>query len=267
MSLNRPAPIGREGTGCTSISFAGGDSFAGAEMIREFVFGFTGVLLAALAAGQDVALPAVIIPAVIAPTSIKPTAVLITANSPVADPSIFQSNTWQSKLRFHAISAFGPDALVASIAIAGVLQARDFPGKWGQGASGYGMRVGSTLAFTGTRNLLGFGLDTALHQDPRYYRLGNTGSSGRSDFWPRAKHAIRGTILARKDSGGETLATWRFGSAYGAALLSNEWYPGKLNTMKLGMARGSTQIGFDLLGNLGTEFWPDIRKSLFHRKP
>ena len=81
------------------------------------------------------------------------------------------------------------------------------------------------------------------------------------------KHAFRGTILTPTDSGTETLATWRLGSAYGAAFLSNQWYPGRLNTVKLGLAQGSTQIGFDLLANLGSEFWPDVKKKLLHRKP
>jgi hypothetical protein len=35
--------------------------------------------------------------------------------------------------------------------------------------------------------------------------------------------------------------------------------------MKLGMVQGSTQIGFDLLGNLGSEFWPDVKKKILRR--
>ena len=123
------------------------------------------------------------------------------------------------------------------------------------------MRLGSTLADSGIRNVLGFGLDTTLHQDPRYYRSGGIG------VWRRVEHAIRGTILTRKDSGGETLSTWRLGSAYGATFLSNEWYPGRLNTVKVGLSQGTMQIGFDLLANLGSEFWPDVKNKMLRRKP
>jgi hypothetical protein len=168
--------------------------------------------------------------------------------------------SWQSKLRFHAVSAYGPAALLASAAYVGVLQELDFPREWGQGGLGYGKRLGSTLAYAGVRNLMGFGLDTALHQDPRYYR------SGESGFWRRTKHAFHGTIFTRTDSGGETLATWRFGSAYGATFLSNEWYPDRVNTVKLGFEQGTTQIGFDLLANMGSEFWPDVKKKILRRK-
>jgi len=171
------------------------------------------------------------------------------------------SNGWESKLRIHAVRAYGPGALVRSAVSAGYLQLKDSPEEWGQGAEGYGKRLGSGLARSGIRNALGFSLDTALHQDPRYYRSEDTGA------WQRVKHALRGTILTRTDSGSETFSTWRFGSAYGAAFLSNQWYPDRFNNTQEALTRGSTQIAFDLLGNITSEFWPDVKKKLLHRKP
>jgi hypothetical protein len=168
---------------------------------------------------------------------------------------------WQSKLGYHALQAYGPGALAESAVYDGYRQLTDYPREWGQGAAGYGRRVASTLAYSGIRSALGFGLDTALHQDPRYYRSGDTG------LWRRMGHVIRGTILTRTDSGGETLAIWRLGSAYGAAFLSNEWYPARLNTVKLGLELGSTQIAFDVLANLRSEFWPDVKHKLLRRRP
>jgi hypothetical protein len=168
---------------------------------------------------------------------------------------------WQSKLRYHANAAYGPEGVAGSIGYAGYLQEIDSPREWGQGGVGYGRRLGSTLAYSGVRNAIGFGLDSALHQDPRYYRSGGTGT------WRRVKHVFRGTLLTRTDSGGETLATWRFGSAYSAAFLSNQWYPDRVNTAKRSLTQGSTQIGFDVLVNLGSEFWPDLKNKMLHRKP
>jgi hypothetical protein len=166
---------------------------------------------------------------------------------------------WEGKLRFHAVSAYGPSALAGAAVYDGFLHGIEFPREWGQGGVGYGKRLGSTLAYSGIRNVLGFGLDSALHQDPRYYRSTERG------MWRRSKHAFRETILTHKDSGGETFATWRLGSAYGAAFISNEWYPDRVNTVALGLSQGSTQLGFDLLSNLGSEFWPDIKRKLLHR--
>jgi hypothetical protein len=86
-------------------------------------------------------------------------------------------------------------------------------------------------------------------------------------FWRRTAHAFRGTIWTRTDRGGETLSTWRLGSDYGAAFLSNEWYPARLNTVRLGAAQGTLHLGFDFVSNLGSEFWPDVKRKILRRRP
>jgi len=166
----------------------------------------------------------------------------------------------QQKLSFHVKYSFGPLALAGAAAYAGILQEADTPTEWGQGAQGYGKRFGSTLACSALHSALALGLDTTLHQDPRYFRSTQTG------FLRRTGHAVRGTILTRTDKGGETFSTWRFGSAYAAAYISNQWYPGRLNTVGLGFAEGTLQLGFDLAGNLVSEFWPDIKRKVLRRK-
>jgi YD repeat-containing protein len=80
--------------------------------------------------------------------------------------------------------------------------------------------------------------------------------------WRRTKYALHETLFTHRDSGGETLATWRLGSAYSAAFLANQWRPDRVNTTGLSLREGTTQLGFDALGNLRREFWPDIRKKL-----
>jgi hypothetical protein len=165
------------------------------------------------------------------------------------------------KLRFHAERTFGPASIAIFGVKAGYLQMTDSPSEWGQGASGYGKRVGSSVASSGIRGVLAFGLDSTLHQDPRYFRSVSTG------FWRRAGHALHGTILTRTDRGGETLSTWRLGSAYGAAFISNQWYPDRLNTVRRGFVNGSARLGFDLAKNVIAEFWPDIKRKISRRKP
>ena len=166
----------------------------------------------------------------------------------------------KGKLHFHAESTYSPSAILGLAAYAGVLQEAGAPTEWGQGAAAYGKRFGSMVAWSGIHSALAFGLDSTLHQDPRYVRSGGTG------FWRRSGHALRGTMLTRTDSGGETLSTWRIGSAYGAAFLSNQWYPDRLNTARLGFIQGSVTLGFDLVSNLGSEFWPDIKRKALRRK-
>lgn len=160
------------------------------------------------------------------------------------------------KLRLHAESTYSPSAMLGIAAYAGGMQRADVPKEWGQGAGAYGKRFASTLAWSGIHSTLAFGLDSSLHQDPRYF------PSRESGFWRRSGHALRGTLLTRTDRGGETISTWRIGSAYGAAFLSNAWYPDRLNTVRLGMIEGSVTLGLGFFSNLGVEFWPDIKSRL-----
>jgi hypothetical protein len=167
----------------------------------------------------------------------------------------------KSKLRFHLESVASPWSLVRSAAYAGLLQEIGTPEEWGRSVGAYGRRFWSTVACSGIHAVLAFGLDSTLHHDPRYFRSRSRG------FWRRTAHPFRGTILTRTDRGGETLSTWRFGTAYGASFLSNQWYPDRLNTARLDLVQGSLQVGFDLARDLGAEFLPDLERKILRRKP
>ena len=164
------------------------------------------------------------------------------------------------KLSYHAARTFSPASIGLIGLRAGLLHMTDNHSEWGQGSTGYGKRFGSSIASSGVRGALAFGLDSALRQDPRYFRSVSTG------FWRRTGHAMRGTILTRTDRGGQTLSTWRLGSAYGAAFISNQWEPGRLNTVRRGFADGSSRLAFDLVKNVASEFWPDIKRKISRRK-
>ena len=165
----------------------------------------------------------------------------------------------KSKLKLHALSVGSPLSLAETAAYAGILHGLDSPREWGQGGGAYGKRLASALGGSAIHGALAFGLDSALHQDPRYFRSLTPG------FWRRTAHALRGTILTRTDRGGETLSTWRLGSDYGAAFLSNQWYPDRVNTVRLGAMQGSLHLGFDFVSNFGIEFWPDIKQKVLRR--
>jgi hypothetical protein len=165
------------------------------------------------------------------------------------------------KLDYQIRQSIGPLALLGDAVYAGILQESDTPAEWGQDGSAYGKRFGVTVACSGIHSVFAFGLDSTLHEDPRYFR------SGEGGFWRRTGHALRGTILTHTDRGTETLSIWRLGSAYGAAYLADEWYPGRLNTVRLGLSEGSLQLGFDLASNLASEFWPDLKRKVLRRKP
>jgi hypothetical protein len=165
------------------------------------------------------------------------------------------------KLEFHAASVYSPLWTVEAAAYAGILQGFDSPREWGQGAGAYGQRFASIAGACGIHAVLAFGLDSTLHEDPRYFRSLSSG------FWHRTAHALRGTILTHTDRGGETLSAWRLGSAYGGAYLSDQWYPDRLNTVRRGAMGGTLRLGFDFASNIGFEFWPDVKRKILRRKP
>jgi hypothetical protein len=171
-----------------------------------------------------------------------------------------QSLSVKAKLRFHAVETASPGFVVEMAAYAGVLHWMDTPREWGQGCAAYGKRVGSAAGATVIRNVFAFALDSTLHEDPRYRR------SGHGNFFVRIGHAARETFVTRTDGGRTRFATWRFGSAVGAACLSNVWYPDRLDTFSSGMEQGAATIGLDLLGNIASEFWPDLKRIAFRRR-
>jgi hypothetical protein len=166
----------------------------------------------------------------------------------------------KGKLRFHAEQTASPAFVVEMAAYAGVLHWMDVPREWGQGAGPYGKRVASAAGATAIRNVFAFALDSALGEDPRYRR------SGHGSLFVRIGHAARETVVTRTDAGRSRFATWRFGSAIGAAYLSNVWYPDRLNTFSSGMEQGAATIGLDLLGNIASEFWPDLKHKVLRRR-
>ena len=160
------------------------------------------------------------------------------------------------KFTLHWNNTVSPLALAGVLGYAGLLQEMNSPREWKQGWGAYGLRAGSSLGASVIHSGLALGLDSALHQDPRYF-------PGKKGGWlKRTGHAIRGTVLTRTDRGTETFSTWRVGSAYGSAFLSNLWYPKRLDTFELGIAQGSITLGFDLIKNLANEFWPDLKRKV-----
>jgi len=164
------------------------------------------------------------------------------------------------KLRFHVLNIVGPTGALETAGYAGVVFAMGVPDEWRRGAAGYGMRLASAAGDTAIRHTLAFGMDSALHTDPRYFRARSLG------FFPRLGHAFAATVVTRTDSGRSTLATARLTSAIGAAFLSNQWYPDRLNTVGQGFLQGGIMLGLDGAGYVLAEFAPDLKKLVHHKR-
>jgi hypothetical protein len=72
--------------------------------------------------------------------------------------------------------------------------------------------------------------------------------------------------VTRNDSGAEAFnACGIFGMAMGIAA-SNLYYPSRSIRGSVMAGRVTTSLTGGVIGNLMSEFWPDIQKKFFHRK-
>jgi len=144
--------------------------------------------------------------------------------------------------------------------LAGIAQAKNDPKEWGQGWGAFGKRYGESFA----DNSIGTYMTTAifpstLREDPRYYQM------GKGRFVHRAYHAINRLFVVRTDSGHERFNySESFGNA-AAAAISNIYHVPADRTASRTATTFAFLILYDGMKNELKEFWPDIRRKVFHR--
>jgi hypothetical protein len=164
-----------------------------------------------------------------------------------------------SSQKFHLAlrGAIDPFTFLSAGINAGFEQASNTFPDYGQGAAGYGKRMGAAYAdnFSGAM-FAGAIFPTLLHQDPRYFRKG-TGK-----FSSRLFYAISTTVKAKNDEG-------KWGPNYSNILgniaaggLSNLYYPAADRGVKLTFQRALIVTAEGSLGAILVEFWPDIASHL-----
>jgi hypothetical protein len=105
-----------------------------------------------------------------------------------------------------------------------------------------------------------FGVAALDHEDPRFEPSNETG------FWPRARFATVHYFVARTDRGTRIPAFSRFAGVYGAAFISNEWYPASRANTTHALLRGTTALSAGLGWNVLKEFWPDIKNAFYRHR-
>ena len=143
-----------------------------------------------------------------------------------------------------------PYSVVGPALGAGIGQWEDEPPEWGQGAKGYGHRIASGMGRHLISETIRFGVAAVDGEDPRYHRSEETG------VWKRAQHAIVETFTSETADGGRIPAYSRFAGTYGAAFISNTWYPDSRATAGWALRRGSTALGSSVGFHLFEEFVP-----------
>jgi hypothetical protein len=155
-----------------------------------------------------------------------------------------------------------PFTLAAGGFNAAVSQATRSAPLYGRSWIAYPKRFGASIGDLVSENFFGdFLLDSAFHEDPRYFPRGPS-----HGFWPRIGYAISRSIVTRTDAGNPS---FNFGNVLGTAMsagLSNAYYPPVSRTVRVSVTNWGTSIAGSGLAHLLPEFLPDCKAWLKRHK-
>jgi hypothetical protein len=169
--------------------------------------------------------------------------------------------TPKEKFQVTARGVFDPFEFVLIAFVAGINQASNSNPTYGQGMQGYAKRYGTAYADNAIENFMASAVfPSILHQDPRYYQLGQGG------FWRRAEHAVGRVLITRSDDGEKQLNYSELGGAFAAAAISTYTYhPHSERGIGNVASVWGSQMGWDAVTYMIKEFWPDLRKRKSHK--
>src|SRR5262249_9232425 len=142
-------------------------------------------------------------------------------------------------------------------------QAADSTPKYGRGGTALAERFGAAIGDYSSQAVFSTGVFANIfHQDPRYFRKGPS-----SRLWVRVGYSLKQIVVTRQDSGSKAFnASNMLGLAAGIGF-SNLYYPSASRTGTVMLGRVFTSLTSDVMGNLLSEFWPDVQSKLVHKQP
>jgi len=167
--------------------------------------------------------------------------------------------TAKQKMTIAAKDSFDYPLVLLAATFAGLDQLTNDDPSFGQGVKGYAHRLGAWYLDETVGNMMTEGIYPALlHQDPRYFRKGSGTIMG------RAGYALSRVIITDKDGGAKQFnySEW-LGNATAAAI-SQAYHPDNRTAVDA-TEFVLEQVGTDALSQVLKEFWPDIKRKMFHR--
>lgn len=161
--------------------------------------------------------------------------------------------TTGEKFRLFVDNSIEPLSFLGAGFSAGVAQAENDDPSFGQGAEGYGKRLGAAFTDQASSNFFKeFLYPTIFSEDPRYYRMAH-GPARKRVF-----HALEHVFVAHTDSGSRMFNFSEWMGTISAQSLSNLYHPGNRRGF-YPSARGVTySLAFDMGFDVLREFTPDI---------
>ena len=174
--------------------------------------------------------------------------------------SEFRPLTQRERTSIYLKTMVNPFGYIKAGFSAGIDQWKDKPEEWEQGASGYGKRFANILGQYSIQRTVTFGLESALHEDNRYF------NSGKKGIWSRTGYAVTSGILARGDNGHRHLSVSQIGGVAAAAFLSRFWQP----PSQASAGDGAVNFGITMASNMGfsvvKEFLPDLARVVTRKR-
>jgi hypothetical protein len=134
---------------------------------------------------------------------------------------------------------------------------------WGDGASGFGKRLGSLHARNIIQNSLTSLGNAAAGFEPRYDRCRCDGA------WPRIRHAVVRNFITYGggDDKGIRPQIMSYAGAFGAGVTVASWEPNETSLLTKGYQSVVTQAWVGVVVDALAEFAPDIKRMLHKNKP
>lgn len=161
----------------------------------------------------------------------------------------------KDKFKLFVADTLDPATFLGAGFNAGISQAENNSPSYGQGAAGYGKRMGANMAGQSSSEFFkDFAYPTIFSEDPRYYRLAH--GSGEKRFLHAMAHAF---VTYRVDGTyGFNLTEWL--GTTSAVVLSNTYRPNN----RRGFFPAAQRVGYGVSSDAGfdilREFWPEIAR-------
>ncbi len=163
----------------------------------------------------------------------------------------------KGKLKLALLNSVSPGTIFGSAFGAGLGQATNTPGGYGQGAEGYFKRFGASMATNASNNLIGtYLLASIAHHDPRYFVMGD------GHFKQSVKYGVRRVFITRTDDGRQAFNWDGLTSPLLAEALANTYQPDAERTVGRTFQRYGEDVAITAGLNILKEFWPTITRKV-----
>jgi hypothetical protein len=168
--------------------------------------------------------------------------------------------TWRQKFTIARHDSFDPPGFLIAAFYTGIYHLENTNPEFGQGVKGYFHRYGTTYADQMMGNMMTEGvMPSLLHEDPRYYRRAH------GSVPVRTAYAVSRIFVTRTDA---KTQRFNFSEILGNGIssgIASAYYPGQRGAIDVA-SRLRTQLMSDSISNCLKEFWPDIKRRLFHSR-